>query len=129
MQSIERRTFPESRSNHGGVRNNPDVPVVEVERVAKLDIFVPNIDGHSVTPTGLAETNPASFEIGFVTTKVTTRGIRVVPLVRKPLIPVYQTSHGGGRIGGGGTSKEALRRAKRKIKQSGEKHSTPPPEA
>lgn len=40
-----------------------------------------------------------------------------VPLVEKPLTPVLKTSVGGGRSIGGGTSSEAIQRAKRKSRR------------
>lgn len=39
---------------------------------------------------------------------------KLSPLVKKPLTPVFENKKGGHTTGGGGTSPEALRRAKRK---------------
>lgn len=44
------------------------------------------------------------------------RYIRLVPILEDPAIPPFVTHHGGGRTHGGGFSKEALRKAKRKEK-------------
>lgn len=40
--------------------------------------------------------------------------LKVVPLAERPLNPAFKTHFGGGRAYGGGTSKEALRRARKK---------------
>lgn len=41
----------------------------------------------------------------------------LVPLIKKPVIPVFTISTGGGRVYGGGTSEEALRRARQKARR------------
>ncbi len=113
-----RKTFPRNRNNRGEVHYRPDVPVVQAERVGrgKLDIFVPK--RARATSTGLYEMKSwakTALKDGSTTGKVLT------PVTKMPLTPVFETSHGGKRVGGGGTSREALRRAKRKAKRAGKR--------
>lgn len=112
MPFIERKTIPLTHRNHREVHNGPDVPSVQFRGINRLGIFIPNGHGH-IIPTELEE-------IGSITIKkghASARGIVIVPLRREPLVPLFQTSHGGRRFGGGGISKEALRRAKRQMKR------------
>ncbi len=45
-------------------------------------------------------------------------GQRVIPVVKKPLVRAQFVDIGGGRVIGGGTSREALRKARYKAKRS-----------
>lgn len=106
MESFkEGRTIPRTRNNHGGVENKPDVPGVEMGTLRRLREFVPH--GCNEVPAGLMEIEPAVDVAG-----VSINGVIATPLHRLPLTPFFITHHGGERTYGGGTSKEALRRAK-----------------
>lgn len=104
------RTF----NNHGEAGNKPDVPTVKVEQIENLTTFLPNgkID---LGKSGLNNVEPSIDTNGHNPT----RGAMLIPLYRKPLTPVFKAPFGGGRPGGGGTSKEALQRAKRKLRRQG----------
>lgn len=107
----EGRIIPRTRNNHGGVEHKPDVPGVEMGTVGGLRVFISN-GSHEIPEVGLMQSEPA-----IDTNRRTHRlGVAVTPLCPVPLTPFDTTSHGGRRTYGGGTSKEALRRAKDKTK-------------
>ncbi len=103
------KTIPSSRENHGVVNNSPDVELQE-RGWNCLKIELPK-NGHVILA-------PNSFRIreGAIGKKKIP-GMILTPITIVPLTGVYHTSRGGHRVGGGGTSVEALRRAKRKAKQ------------
>lgn len=115
---MERRCFesrkitPNSRSNNGVVHNASDVPLVERKTLGKLAVFTPGnrfsgvVDGHLIAR---GETIEARYSIN--------RGVIVVPTTEVPLTGIFYTGHGGGRVGGGGLSQEALRRARKKARR------------
>ena len=116
--SAERRTFSPNHNNHGVTHNRSEVPVIKIERVKKLGVFIATGgNGHNVDTTDLVKVQPDTVH----DRRRTIKGICIFPLTKKPLVPVYMVSCGGGRIRGGGTSEEALRRARRKAKRPGKK--------
>ena len=110
-----RKTVPRGNINRRAADNKPDVPATEVKSVRDLANFVPDRNGQSVIPVGLVETTRtrSKDQLGRVVW-----GTVVTPLVRKPITPTFETSHGGRRVGGGGTSREAIRRAKKKSRKT-----------
>lgn len=109
---LPRKIFPQDRDNHGPVHHHSDTQKVTTKPLERLVTFVPNQNGRHSIPNGLVRVSPFTLN----DRKVPVNGVDVIPLARQPLTPAYKTSIGGVRVGGGGTSREALRRAKRKIK-------------
>lgn len=102
------KSLPHELKNNPGPTNNPsDCPQVKIESLTELRTFSPN--GKKVDQSGLSITESTSVNNGFGIT----HGIVETPLTKKPLTPVFRVRHGGGRSYGGGTSDEALRRAKK----------------
>ena len=109
------KTFPVNNHNQGVVHRSPEAPVVETKELYVSILVVSN-------------KKPCIFADAFSTIKQvritvpknrkeperTIKVFEVTSLVKKPLTPVFETSVRGGRIYGGGTSTEALGRAKRK---------------
>lgn len=87
---IQRITFPDNARTSNIVHNEPDVPLPERKLFPKLSVRL----------------HPNSI-----------RSIRIIPEVTTPVLRSRLTSVGGGRTIGGGTSKEAIRRAKRHAKE------------
>ncbi len=98
-----RKVIPCDGRNEGNlVSNPPDVPPV-----AKKEFKFP----HQEKPSGRW---PWDGEYGYNGDGYVAGGRAVQITV--PLTSFFETSIGGGRVGGGGTSREALQRAKRKLK-------------
>lgn len=96
----QRKVIPLDGRNEGRlVSNPPDVPPV-----AKREFRFPSQE----KPSSRFLWDPDYGNNG--------HGPGQVIQVTLPLTRFFQTSIGGGRTGGGGTSREALRRAKRKMK-------------
>lgn len=107
------RIIPRTRNNYGVAENKPDVPGVETVTLIRLRVFI-SVGGREIPEVGLMHSEPA-----IDTNRKTHRlGVAVTPLCPVPLTPFDITSHGGRRTYGGGTSKEALRRAKDKARVS-----------
>ncbi len=96
------KTFPQSRENHGPANHQPDAPKVTTRSTREV-IFVPDGATHDVQ-------NALAREI-FIRDphQPTTRGKVYFPEVKEPI--------GDSK----GTSKEALQRAKRRIKKGKKK--------
>lgn len=111
-QSFRRRTVPRSKKNGGEKHQQPHIPHVETYK--SLDVFVPNGSPLPVKK-GHAELKQ---------TKWTPSGERqsgtiFTPILKHPIFEHFRTHHGGGRIGGGGTSDESISRAKSKFRTPG----------
>lgn len=107
--------IPSTDRNNGGViHNNPDTSPVRFNRLRKIAVTVPAVrfqGSHHAS----VDIRPTSLPSGHLGGRI--EAVRVVPLAREPIQEVFRTSVRGGRVGGGGTSKEALQRAKRKERQ------------
>ncbi|MBI2019843.1 hypothetical protein HYS94_00270 [Candidatus Daviesbacteria bacterium] len=102
-----------TRENSGVVHRGPDTPQVPTGGLNKLAVLIPGSRNLSVPEDNFmmeAEEIQELFR--------TQKGHRVIPVTRRPLTQFFYTSTGGGRVGGGGMSTEALRRAKRKARQT-----------
>lgn len=65
------------------------------------------------------EVKRASYELdGEIGEKTRPEEIVIYPVATRPLVPVFEVRWGGGRVYGGGTSSEALARAKRKMRNN-----------
>ncbi|MBU1032173.1 hypothetical protein KKE03_04625 [Patescibacteria group bacterium] len=107
MVEIFRKTFPIDRGNSKLVLNKPDCPVIVREETwGKLNRFVPGV-------------NRLPDCSGPFTARKVRYGVLLQQTVVVPLTPIIKVSHGGCRVIGGGTSPEALRRAKRKARVNG----------
>lgn len=116
-----RKTIPRSHRNHGEKKRKPDAPQVSVKVSDKITCFVPGkvceeaYAGRFASRRATLEfANQFSQSVGESVTRIS--GILLKPRVFEPLTPSFVTGYGGGRVGGGGTSEEALRRAKQKAK-------------
>lgn len=107
----KRKLAPVSGINHGVRHNGPDTPPIRRRELSGLAVILPNrrstgsLDGHSVVKGAIIDTR-YTFH----------KGCQVTPTTEEPLTHFFKTSHGGGRTYGGGTSREALRRARRKAR-------------
>ncbi len=100
------RAYPFSRENGGPVSNPPDSPLIKRQATWEaLGLFIPG-------------TRCLPFDEGSFTTRYTKKkgiaGILLAPETKVSLTHVFNVHCG--RVGGGGTSPEALRRAKRKAR-------------
>ncbi len=100
-------------SRNGGrlVDNAPTAPQVQTHALRDLAVFVPSSRRNGQH--GLVKSEPAIAE----NTQTITHGALVVPVAKKAMTPIF-TTQGGRKTGGGGTSKEAIQRAKRKLKRA-----------
>jgi|WetSurMetagenome_2_1015567.scaffolds.fasta_scaffold07269_6 hypothetical protein len=110
-QYFPRKTFPTNQDNHGIINNPSGVPHQETTTFSQSAIIV------------LSNRNVCidSTKFNIKRDKKRIRGIvvkvyKIAPVIKKEIKPIFITSVGGGRVGGGGTSKEAIRRVKRHIK-------------
>lgn len=108
----KRKRESSNKDNKGVVTNNPDKPHVEVKPLDKLAVVVP-ASAKVITAEVPFEIRP----INHNDEEVNVKGFIAAPLSKVPLTPDFYTSYGGGRVGGGGISRESLRRAKRKAKR------------
>ncbi len=102
-----RKTIPRSRENIGPTNNQPDT--LEVATVVLKEL--------SIGTTGAAGPKNGDVVIGKIRTSKWSDPCVVdslVPVVKLPLTPPFGISRGGGRVYGGGTSDEALSRARKK---------------
>lgn len=107
-----RKLTPTSRDNHGEVHHTPDSPLVQRVGLEKVSFFVPS-------SANLGSLGPVSLREKWANLKGSpTKGFIVTPLSEVPLTAFYRTSHGGRRVGGGGTSVEALSRARKKARRN-----------
>lgn len=117
-----RRFVTAERGNHRFVRNVGNSPRVLKSRLNELAISTPGFpDGslqHNYTYIPNSERG-LDLEGNVFPEEGTFGGAEsvIAPVVKKPITAVYHTGWGGGRTGGGGTSKESLRRAKQKGKK------------
>lgn len=119
MLEFIRKTVPQSRENRGPVSNTPNVPIISKETLRGLEtVFYGTIPSSD----GIFEIQQAALEPGRY--NPSTKVCVLTPVSRLPLRTVFQVGHGGGRAYGGGTSRESLRRAKRKAKASGLKQTS-----
>lgn len=107
---ISRRGIPPHDFDNNGITHNPSArPLVSRKPLGEM--------GVKIIPNGRPTSSSNSFESKSTTVEsfgIKKSAIKLIPLADKPLTQVFQTSVGGGRVYGGGTSKEALQRAKRK---------------
>lgn len=89
------------------VRHDPDRPTVAVAVEPNLAVKLPT--NHRLNGDNLEEATIINLDAGHGRE---VRATRVLPLVKQPLTPAFETRVGGHRTLGGGTSREALRRAK-----------------
>lgn len=108
-QHFRKKTVPRSRTNSANKHNNPDIPKVETYRLSE-PIFVPNGVRHAVLEKPVYQKKAKRGTSS-------TPGHDCYPVIKRPLVNFFETAHGGGRTGGGGTSDEALSRAKIKYKK------------
>lgn len=99
------KTIPMAGHGTREARNRPDAPPISMRTVSSLAIKMP---GKNFPTNG-------NFEVKRVRTNGETVS-KLVPLVRKPLTRLFSNKDGGNS--GGGTSKEALGRAKQKARKS-----------
>lgn len=111
-EHCRRKVIGNSNKSHREKHQLSRVPMVET--FEPICVFVPINGPQKVFERGIVHTKP---------TKFTPDGDRqtgtIHSLVAKyPIFDSFQTHHGGGRTGGGGTSEKTLAEAKRKIKHS-----------
>lgn len=104
------KTVPSEGKPTRAVSNGPDVP--SVERVP-LHGLEQRIYGARTTVNGTTNVEPASDWYVVGGQRKTVEGVAIIPTTPIPLLPHQEVSIGGTRTIGGGTSKDALRRAKR----------------
>src|SRR3989344_7606924 len=106
MSSSQRTRFPRNLNNNGVTQHASERPSVSSKTVSKIGItIISNKNSHSIDSLGQFESKLITVQ-NFKHRKVP----MFVPLVRVPLTPIKSSRN---RVCGGGTSKEALRRAKR----------------
>lgn len=104
-EGAPRKTFPIEVKRATKANNKPECPSVSMQTLPKLAI---KLGGRIPLAGGNVEIK-----------KVHTNGetvFKLTPLVREPLTHIFSNNHGA--TSGGGTSKDALRRAKKKAKKS-----------
>lgn len=108
------RRIPTFNTKPGRPANNPPaVPQIEVSELKPLTVHVSanfrtNPDNHSTVSRTTIE-DPLRGQI---------RALKITPLTPQPLTRFREIPIAGGRTIGGGTSREALKRAKQKSKKT-----------
>ncbi|MDP2632165.1 MAG: hypothetical protein Q8P25_00385 [Candidatus Curtissbacteria bacterium] len=97
-------------------QNHPDSPTAETQLLNEISIAL-------VSPRQPAPNNCQTEIVHVLTYKgrgeqIFARGLKITPTSRSPILERKTIPHGGGRIIGGGTSREAIRAAKRQAKRS-----------
>jgi len=112
-QNYHRKIFPSNHKNNGIIHRAPLAPPTRIETLIKQSIIV-------ITNKNIYSDKPCKISISKIDIKHNrmARAFNITPLTKVCLTPIFRISVGGGRIGGGGTSKESIRRAKRKVKKN-----------
>ncbi len=116
-ERIFRKTFPADTRNNGPVSHQPDRPSFQQIEWEELGSKV--ISNGKSRRLSDGRFNVSGIIIDSNRYSPAVRGQMVTPVTRDPLTPVFHVGHGGGRFYGGGTSGEALHRAKRKARLNG----------
>lgn len=120
-----RQTYPVDHGNGNIVRNFAETPVIGKKPLTELSVFIAPkrlICDARFCIRPVNRTDDGDFDSGNDMDGIGNghrrilRGQLVTPQATLPLTALFKTCCGGGRPGGGGTSKEALRRAKRKAR-------------
>lgn len=101
----------QTRENHGPTSKGPDRPRAQVLSISKLAIGL-STDSQIPNGRGAVENRECWDEDAGMYYSVKL----FIPTTLEPLVPSFYTRYGGGRTYGGGTSREALRRAARKLR-------------
>lgn len=110
------RTVPVTRHNNGIVHSDPDTTQMELRRFSRgMAVTIPR-RRFKGTDGVLVDVRPSTLSNGYFGSSI--EAVRLVPLIKRPLQPVFYTAAGGGRVGGGGTSRKALHRAIQKEKHT-----------
>jgi hypothetical protein len=109
---LPQKTIPSGGHNGRITEHKPTVPTVNVVHLNKLAINVPKNISTINSSCIKAEVIYRNGDNGGKVEKV----VKLIPVTKEPLTPVFKRSVGGHTVGGGGTSPEALRRAKRKAR-------------
>jgi hypothetical protein len=106
------RIITATSENSGPSSYTPDRPTPEVSQLRRLDrkfpsnINIPQSNDQAIVP--IRQTWGARVS----------EGQRVIPIVKKPLVRAQFVDIRGGRVIGGGTSREAIRKARYKAKRN-----------
>ncbi len=112
-EGAPRKTFPKPGHKTREARNAPEAPSVSLRTIKGLTIEVP---GRIPTVNGHVRIEKVIKDGGYGREIIV---FEMSPRTKEPLKPVFKNRKGGRTVGGGGTSKEALRRAKQKAKRNG----------
>lgn len=120
-EAIYNKNFPSNSNNGRQVCRRSDAPIVQQEKLAKLRTYAvcsqaPGCFDGLVQKVVVRERVYTGDGQSFMPEQ---KGYQLIPLMDLPLTKVFTVSYGGGRVYGGGTSTEALRRAKRKARLNG----------
>lgn len=107
---VHRKIIPSSRENRGPTDYMPDAPPTGVTELRRLSKKYPASIDVPLSRKHLVETIRKDFGRG------PARGQRIIPTTTNPLLDSQFVDVRGGRIIGGGTSREAIRNAKKKQK-------------
>lgn len=111
---VQRKIFPSEGSTRLR-RNSPDTPIVIRQPLKGLKIITcskpTNLNGCDVKPEAIFS-HKDDFGLN-----VFRRGVSLTPVGIYPLQKFRQVAVGGIRTIGGGTSKEAIRKARRKLRR------------
>lgn len=103
-----RGAFPKvDRENSGPVDNPPDVARANVDDFPEIGVIV----------VGQQVRSPEGWEARRVRLDSGNEETMLVPLVKRPALPVTRIAVGGGRVHGGGGSKKSENNARRKEKK------------
>ena len=105
------RIIPRSEVNRGPATYNPDAPQIERVPLRKLRVVFPSSLPVNPPKGSVIEAILKDFGRGV------SEGQRITPCTTQPLFESRYTPIRGGRVIGGGTSREALRKARRKSRK------------
>jgi len=113
-ETFETRRFPIAVHNNGPKHYGPDRLVPTTKIIPLADISYPAAKPLSNGSFGQLQTGVETVDIGPDGYSIVIYQVNGMQAVQsEPLLPFGTNDHGGGRTFGGGTSKDAIRRAKR----------------
>lgn len=113
-EHLPQKTIPRVGHKTRDAGNGPDAPSVSMKPLLHFAIEFPG-QKPPINGNGAFETQTVLKDVGYGRKA---KVVKISPRVRQPLTPLFENHKGGHTVGGGGTSPEALRRAKQKAKKS-----------
>lgn len=115
QEALHQKTIPQASRGSRIIHRPPAAPIPKNYVLSEAATHVP-INGHRIERMKDLIVSSTTHRGGHGEPK---RFVMLTPFVETPLTPVFETPVGGGRVGGGGTSREAIQRAKKHALKQG----------